>query len=166
MTRCYYCDTEIEYLPFSCNFCGMRFCQKHRIPEKHDCRFDLKQNSQKTNILYQDALDFMNNEITVAKIYEYVEDTKMNEQEATEFLNYVIENSDDLEARTNSILAFKALELKNNRVFNILEKCLISDENPVVRHMAAKILSYNFPIKSKAPLKWAIEHDKDLNENF
>lgn len=30
------------YLPFKCKYCGKIFCKKHRLPENHDCTFELK----------------------------------------------------------------------------------------------------------------------------
>ena len=52
----------------------MVFCNKHRLPENHDCPFDLRKKGQDVNLpenrqlLYQDALEYMSNELTVAKI--------------------------------------------------------------------------------------------------
>jgi hypothetical protein len=34
--KCEYCGAEIEH-PFQCNYCGKYFCEKHRLPESHDC---------------------------------------------------------------------------------------------------------------------------------
>ena len=30
------------YLPFKCKYCGGTFCKKHRLPENHECTFELK----------------------------------------------------------------------------------------------------------------------------
>jgi len=87
---------------------------------------------------------------------------KLNKNEATDLLNFFIENSDHIEIRKNSLLAFELLDLKNEEAFHILQNCLLSDENPTIRNTAAKVLTLNFPEKSKNLLKWAREHDKDL----
>ncbi|MGV9204042.1 MAG: AN1-type zinc finger domain-containing protein [Promethearchaeia archaeon] len=42
MPFCEYCGEEIGYLPFKCRYCGGTFCKKHRLPENHDCTFELK----------------------------------------------------------------------------------------------------------------------------
>jgi hypothetical protein len=42
MTYCEHCGEQISYLPFKCKYCGGNFCQKHRLPENHDCAFELK----------------------------------------------------------------------------------------------------------------------------
>jgi membrane associated rhomboid family serine protease len=42
MPFCESCGVEIGYLPFKCKYCGGIFCKKHRLPENHDCTFELK----------------------------------------------------------------------------------------------------------------------------
>ena len=139
----------------------MIFCSKHRIPENHECPFDLRKSSEfeeslnSLNILYQDALDFINKDLTVAKIYEYVTTQQMNNLEATELLNYFIENSDDINIRRISLLAFKVLELKNDDVFNTLENCILTDDNPIVKKTAIEVIKHIFPKKSKSILEWS-----------
>lgn len=165
MSKCFYCDNKIKNLPYRCKFCGMTFCEKHRLPENHDCPFDLIQKnhfkkSARINLIYQDALKFLNKDLTVAKIYEYVSSKKLNKNDATDLLNYFIQNNEDIETRKNSILAFEILDLKNDKVFEILENCLISDDNSLIRDAAAKVLSINFPKKSKDLLEWVKEHNK------
>jgi len=132
----------------------MIFCRIHRLPENHNCPFDLKQkpfsenNSDIALLIYQDALDFMNNEFTVAKIYDYVTTKKLNKSEATNLLRYFLETSQDNEVRRNSIIAFKLLNLNNDEAFTVLESCVLSDENLTVRETAIEVLKDRFPKKS------------------
>lgn len=42
MPKCQFCGEEIGYLPFKCNYCGFTYCKQHRLPENHECSFDLK----------------------------------------------------------------------------------------------------------------------------
>ncbi len=42
MTYCEFCGEQIGYLPFTCKYCGGTFCKKHRLPENHECTFELK----------------------------------------------------------------------------------------------------------------------------
>ena len=42
MTYCEHCGDQITYLPFTCKYCGGTFCKKHRLPENHECTFELK----------------------------------------------------------------------------------------------------------------------------
>ncbi|MFX1365422.1 MAG: AN1-type zinc finger domain-containing protein [Promethearchaeota archaeon] len=166
MTNCYHCKNKIGDIPYQCKFCGMVFCNKHRLPENHLCPFDLRKKNinrdslEDSHLLYQDALDFMNGELTVDKIYNYVTTKSMSRSEAINLLGYFIENSDDSEIRKNSILAFKVLELKDDKVFNVLESCLLSDEDSEVKKKATEIIAYIFPRKSKELLNWLSKQDK------
>ena len=62
MGFCEYCGEEIGYLPFKCKYCSGTFCKKHRLPENHDCTFELKHSplvpdtSREARPLYQDAV--------------------------------------------------------------------------------------------------------------
>jgi len=42
MTFCENCGEQITYLPFKCKYCGGVYCKKHRLPENHQCTFELK----------------------------------------------------------------------------------------------------------------------------
>lgn len=148
----------------------MKFCSKHRLPENHECPFDLKKSSEfedainRWDILYQDALDFMNKELTVARIYEYVTTKQMNDEDAIELLNYLLENSENTEIRRISIMAFKVLELKDDKTFTTLESCILSDEDPIVRKTAVEVIQHIFPKKSKDLIRWVNTHNKNLND--
>lgn len=42
MAKCSFCEESGEYLPFSCSFCGNKFCKTHRLPENHNCSLEFK----------------------------------------------------------------------------------------------------------------------------
>ncbi len=42
MTFCEHCGEAINYLPFNCKYCGGVYCKKHRLPENHQCTFEIK----------------------------------------------------------------------------------------------------------------------------
>ncbi len=42
MTFCEHCGEQINYLPFNCKYCGGVYCKKHRLPENHQCTFEIK----------------------------------------------------------------------------------------------------------------------------
>lgn len=163
MTKCYYCEGIITDFPYRCKFCGMIFCTEHRLPEYHNCPFDLKKapiiesNSRFSHIRYQDALDFMNDGFTVAKIYDYVTTKRLSRPEAVNLLGYFLERSDDVEIRKNTVIAFKLLNLKSNTVFSILESCVLSDESPVIRKIAIDVIKEIFPKKSAELVNWLNE---------
>ena len=51
------------------------------------------------------------------------------------------------------------MNITNDKFFNLLENCLISDDNEFVRVTAAKIIALSFPKKGITPLKWALENE-------
>ncbi|MFX1391081.1 MAG: AN1-type zinc finger domain-containing protein [Promethearchaeota archaeon] len=168
MPVCYQCRIEIQGFPYRCKFCGMTFCSKHRLPENHTCPFDLirKGNVSLESPLYQDALEYVNKELSVAKIYEYVTTKQMDKIQAVELLNYFLENNEDPEIRIISIFAFKELDLNSNNAFKVLESCLLSDENNEVRKATKETILNLFPKKSKALLEWLNKHEKILDEDY
>mmetsp|Transcript_11673 Transcript_11673/g.16154 ORF Transcript_11673/g.16154 Transcript_11673/m.16154 type:complete len:137 (-) Transcript_11673:82-492(-) len=40
--RCYFCNKKVGILGFECR-CMFIFCDKHRFPDAHNCKFDYKQ---------------------------------------------------------------------------------------------------------------------------
>jgi hypothetical protein len=148
----------------------MIFCTRHRLPENHKCPFDLKNSSDiddminRSQVIYQDALDFIDKELTVAKIYDYVTTRQMDNAEALELLAFILENSDKADIRVNSILAFKVLQLKSEGAFQILERCIISEDDPIVLDALVDVLRAGFPKKSKNLIKW-IKNEKNIKES-
>jgi len=118
-----------------------------------------KDSLEHSEVFYQDALDFLDKDLSVAKIYEYVTTKKINQIEATELLTHFLEVSEEIEVRINSIMAFKVLDLKNNNVFNILESCILSDVNPEIKKAALKVIKELFPKKSKDITHWIKNHE-------
>lgn len=45
MTFCSFCGNAISKLPFICSYCGKTFCTDHRLPENHQCSFEVKKES-------------------------------------------------------------------------------------------------------------------------
>jgi len=157
----------MEDIPYRCTFCGMLFCGKHRLPENHECPFDLRRSSEledsinRSLVIYQDALDYLDRDLTVTKIYEFVTTRQMNNLEATELLTHFLETSIDIEMRINSIMAFKVLGLKNDSIFNALEDCILSDEDINVKKTAINVIRDIFPKKSIHILNWFYDHNKN-----
>lgn len=147
----------------------MIFCSKHRLPENHDCPFDLRRKDKLFDSLnkplYQDALDFMKNDLTIAKVYDYVTTNQMTKSEAIELLNYFLEKSNNKEIRKISILAFKILELKSDKAYGVLESCVLSDEDSELKKIAIEVIAYIFPKKSKNLLNWINRNEKDLKNS-
>lgn len=114
---------------------------------------------EQSEVFYQDALDFMDKSLSVAKIYEFVTTNQMNDLEATDLLTHFLEDSEEIDVRINSIMAFKVLELINNKTFSVLENCILSDENPDVKKKALSVIRDLFPKKSKDIRNWVQEHE-------
>ncbi|MFX0040865.1 MAG: hypothetical protein ACFFAB_16115, partial [Candidatus Heimdallarchaeota archaeon] len=69
------------------------------------------------------------------------------------------------EIRKVSILAFKVLNLKNDKVYDVLENCILSDENSEVKKTAMDVIKYNFPKRSRNLLNWINKNKKDLEKD-
>ena len=65
-------------------------------------------------------------------------------------INKIKKNSEDIDTRRIGIQAFKVLELKSNDVFKILENCILSEDDPLVRRTAIEVIQQLFPKKSKS----------------
>lgn len=125
----------------------MTFCSVHRLPENHKCPFDLKDVHKK--IYYQDALDFMNEKLTVAIIFEQLTKKELNKFETIKLLDGIIEVSESPEERIAALNAFKVLNIKNEEVYHILENCIFSDESYEIKHQAEEVTKNLFPKEYK-----------------
>ena len=84
---------------------------------------------------------------------------KLNETEAIDYLMSIIENSENISFRVKSIELISRYGKINDKVFRILENCLISDENPKIRAITAKIIFKRFFEQGLKSLQWTITHD-------
>ena len=89
-----------------------------------------------------------------------VKNGKLSKLEASELLISLIDGSNEAKTRKKCLEAFEKIELKTEKVFKIIENCLVSDENPLVRSAAAKAIIRNFLKDDLSSLKWAIQHEK------
>ena len=93
------------------------------------------------------------------KIYSKLISESINKNEALKHLISLIEESTDANIRIRSLEIINKISLTNDKIFSLLENCLISDENEFVRVTAAKIIALKFPKKGVSPLKWALHHE-------
>ena len=101
----------------------------------------------------------------------------LNKEKAAELLMSLIEMSEIAQIRIKSLTLLKKVKFKNPKIYNMLEDCLVSDENPLVRAATVDILINSYLDESLNPIIWALEHDKsplviktiidffDINEN-
>jgi len=97
--------------------------------------------------------------ISPDRIYSKPISESINKNEALAQLIFLVEESIDAKIRIKSLEIISKINITNNKIFNILENCLISDVNEFVRVTAAKIIALRFPKKGVKPLKWAIHHE-------
>ena len=93
------------------------------------------------------------------KIYSKLISESITKNEALAHLISLVEESADANIRIRCLEIINKLHVTNDKVFNLLENCLISDDNEFVRVTAAKIIALNFPKKGVSPLKWALHHE-------
>ncbi len=153
MKKCTFCEKRIETLSFHCKYCGKSFCSEHRLPENHSCSFVLVSDSLE-DLLYEDTIEFMEKDLTVADIYHYFTIKEFTAEKTIDLLKFFLENNENIENKVNCIHALKLLNLKNDTIFTILEECVISDKSSEVKNAAIKVLKELFPEKSKNLLKW------------
>ena len=106
----------------------------------------------------------MREKLTPESIYRAVAVNKtMTKAKASETLISLIESSDESRIRKESLETLRKLELMDDKIFKILEYCLISDESSEVRATAALMIIHDFPKHGITPLEWALQIDKSIS---
>ncbi|MFX1599840.1 MAG: hypothetical protein ACFFB6_04520 [Promethearchaeota archaeon] len=98
--------------------------------------------------------------LTPEKIQKDVLTGDLGKENAAELLISLIEGSDNIQTRVESIKALKKINVQSEKIFKIFEHCLISDENAVVRASVADYLIHYFLDAAVPALKWIIQHEK------
>ena len=101
--------------------------------------------------------------ITAERIYGELLNKKISKATAIDILISLIEGSNNDEIRIKSIEILNKISQKNDKIFKIFENILISDENPSIRAIAAKIIINNYADKGYSSLNWTVQHE---NSNF
>ncbi|MFX1267151.1 MAG: hypothetical protein ACFFAK_04250 [Promethearchaeota archaeon] len=94
------------------------------------------------------------------KIYQELKSKLIEDSEAIELLITLLESSEDINLRIRSLEILSKIDLVNLRIFKILENLLISDENEIIRSIAAEIITNCYMDKSLKSLKWVIINDE------
>lgn len=98
------------------------------------------------------------------KICEEFKNNNLDKHTAFDLLISLIENSENENARIESIECLEKIGIFNGRTFAILENILISDSNGNIRNAAVKIIEKNFNNqKALNPLKWALSHESNYD---
>ena len=101
--------------------------------------------------------------LTPLKIYQDLKNNSLDKKNAIELLITLIENSEKDDVRLESVQLLEKIDIKDDKVFKILENLLISDSNKKVRTLAAKYIKKSFIEYAIAPTKWAIQYETDYN---
>lgn len=98
--------------------------------------------------------------LTPKKIKDGYLEGELNEDKAIELLISLIEGSDDIKSRVNSIKILENLRFRSEKIFKTLENYLISDQDAILRATTAEYIILNFLDEGITPLSWVIQHDK------
>ncbi|KKN44004.1 hypothetical protein LCGC14_0697390 [marine sediment metagenome] len=102
----------------------------------------------------------MNEPLSPKIIYNQFLSREINKQKAADLLTSLIEVSDNTKFRAKSIDLLEKIGIINNRGFKVLENCLISDENAIVRASSVKLILNYYLDEGLTLLEWVIEHER------
>jgi len=94
------------------------------------------------------------------KIYSDYLLQRKNKTETIQLLVTLLEGTDNADIIINVLDIFDKLEVRSKQLFGILENLLISDDNPLVRSAAARIVVKYFLKEVLSPIEWTIQHEE------
>ncbi|MBA7632422.1 hypothetical protein ES703_39968 [subsurface metagenome] len=97
--------------------------------------------------------------LTPKAIYEDFKNRDLDYTSAIELLITLIDNTDNIDTRLESIEILEKIHPKDDRVFKLSENLLISDSNKEIRNRAASLIKKYFLDRALEPMKWALEHE-------
>ena len=100
--------------------------------------------------------------LTPNSIYQDLKKKYLDYDSALELLITLIENTDNVYTRLESIKILEQIQAKDDKIFKLLENLLISDSSEVIRNMAASLIQKFFLERALKPMKWALEHEKTI----
>ncbi|MFX1489079.1 MAG: hypothetical protein ACFFBI_08025 [Promethearchaeota archaeon] len=101
----------------------------------------------------------MKGSLTPDKIQKSLSIGDLTRENAVEQLISLIEGSDDTRIRIKSIKILEEFKLQSENLFKIMENCLISDENALIRATVAKYIIQNYLEEGISALIWTIRHE-------
>ncbi len=104
----------------------------------------------------------MNEHQTPRSIYSKYVDKKIASKQALKLFESIINKSDDEKIRVSALDYIGKLIIDDELAFKIIENCLISDESPVVKFVAAKTLINHIAEWDSKPLLWAIDNENSI----
>lgn len=104
----------------------------------------------------------MSNKLTPEKIYSRVLNKDIEKKDAIKLFESLIHNSDNEEIRCRALKFIGKVAFEDKKTFEVIESCLISDESPLIRFEAAKILIQTFPQRESTPLLWSLQNENSI----
>jgi len=100
---------------------------------------------------------------TPQKIFEKYNEKVIDKISAVEHLIALLENSENVLVRIESLEILEKIGMRTDRIFRLLENFLISDSNEKIRILAASALKNMFLDKALPSMKHALQHEKSKN---
>lgn len=102
----------------------------------------------------------MKDTLNPKNVYQKILQNKISVIEGIEFLISIIEKSDKIGVRLESLKILQKMKVQDDIVFKTLENCVISDEYEEIRIISAKIILEYFILVGEECLKWALLNDR------
>ncbi len=93
-------------------------------------------------------------------IYAGVKSKEISKNIAADQLISLIEGSNIPKIRSESISILSKINIRDSRIFKIIENSLLSDESSFVRSSAVNLIGCNFLKEGLDILTWVVRHDK------
>ena len=100
--------------------------------------------------------------LTPKAIYEDFKNNELDKSFAIELLQTLIENTENIETRKESIKILDKIPFNDDINFKFLEHLLISDLNEEIRSLTCKVLKNHYLDNALAPISWLLEHETSL----
>jgi Leucine-rich repeat (LRR) protein len=100
--------------------------------------------------------------LTPKAIYEDLKNKDLDYTPALELLITLIDNTDNVDTRLESIRILEKIQAKDDKVYKLMENLLISDLNEYIRNQAASLIKTLFLERALKPMKWALENETSL----
>jgi Leucine-rich repeat (LRR) protein len=104
----------------------------------------------------------MNPTIDPSTIIQKVKAGQISKSEAIKIFDSILNESESEIERKEAITSIGSMAFNTNSIYKLLEKSMISDESPIVRVEAAKVLLNSYDNLNLTPIIWAIENENSI----
>jgi hypothetical protein len=171
MARCTFCKKETGYLPFHCKYCGNSFCSEHRLPENHNCTFEIQFKKIDKNLREEPII---NKKIEEKKVKEFSLKPKLQFDDDS----VVLKDQDFILIKHGHRLVVDVYRDPSSpfilpdqmppigiirKIWNFIENSKEKKFNAILIELLDNLSEYNFnlvPEEIKFLLDWSIEEEK------